>query len=390
MGINFPNTPSIGQLWPQPALPGVPVYRWDGQAWMTGSADIIGAVRFDAAQTLTANQKAQARANIDSLKKNYILNGAMMVSQENGTTAGTTNNYYPVDQFVTNSVNGGAISAAQVASVTSTGSPNRVRITVTTADAAVAAGDLANVAQIIEGIRMADLMFGTANAKTLTLQFGVKAPAGTYCVSFLNSAITRVYVAEYIIAAGEANIDVVKSVTVPGETSGVWPKDNTIGMYVRWGLMVGSTYQQAAGSWSSSGVNGMGSANQFNFMGTVNNVFELFDVGLYEGVVAPTFQVPDYASELQTCQRYYEPIRFSGYGQIFNSWLLTSTYYYHHWQFHVVKRSVPTVTLGSGAAWTGSPSVNPSIDGVMFVNATAYFYLAGTAGTIGAAANARL
>lgn len=68
MGINFPNTPTIGQLWPQPAVVGVPVYRWDGQAWMTGSADIIGAVRFDAAQTLTAPQQAQARTNIVTAK----------------------------------------------------------------------------------------------------------------------------------------------------------------------------------------------------------------------------------------------------------------------------------------------------------------------------------
>lgn len=42
MGINFPNAPTVGQLWPQPAVTGVPVYRWDGQAWVTGSADTVG------------------------------------------------------------------------------------------------------------------------------------------------------------------------------------------------------------------------------------------------------------------------------------------------------------------------------------------------------------
>lgn len=44
MGINFPNAPTLNQLWPQPAQPGVPVWRWDGQAWMAGSADSIAAV----------------------------------------------------------------------------------------------------------------------------------------------------------------------------------------------------------------------------------------------------------------------------------------------------------------------------------------------------------
>jgi len=38
----------------------VAVYRWDGQAWMAGSVDTAGSVRYDSAQTLTAAQKAQA------------------------------------------------------------------------------------------------------------------------------------------------------------------------------------------------------------------------------------------------------------------------------------------------------------------------------------------
>ena len=38
---------------------------------------------------------------------------------------------------------------------------------------------------------------------------------------------------------------------------------------------------------------------------TAGNIFELFDVSLTEGTVAPPFQVPDYASELALCQRYF-------------------------------------------------------------------------------------
>ena len=57
------------------------------------------AVRFDAAQGLNANQQAQARSNIAVTKKNYIINGAMVVSQQNGPTPGATIGYFPVDQF---------------------------------------------------------------------------------------------------------------------------------------------------------------------------------------------------------------------------------------------------------------------------------------------------
>src|SRR6185436_5646431 len=135
-----------------------------------------------------------------------------------------------------------------------------------------------------EGLRCSDLMFGTASAKTVTVQFGVKAPAGTYCVSIANASVNRSYVAEYVIAVGEANVDVVKSVVIPGDVTGTLAKDNTNGMSLRWGLAAGTTFQQAAGSWDIN--NAVGSSSQFNFMGTVGNIFELFDVSLTEGSVA--------------------------------------------------------------------------------------------------------
>lgn len=235
--------------------------------------------------------------------RNYLLNGAMMLSQENGTTAGTTTLYYPVDQFLSSFTNGGTCSVAQVASATPAGSPNRLRYTVTSADASVAAGDFAQIIQRVEGLRVAGLLYGTASAKTMTLRFGVKAPAGTYCVVFINSATNRSYVAQYVIASGEANTDVVKSVTIPGDTSGTWLKDTGIGLEVRWGLMAGSTFQQAAGSWGTG--NAVGSSSQFNFMGTNGNVFELFDAGLYEGDTPPLFAVPDVTTELPRVQRYF-------------------------------------------------------------------------------------
>ena len=325
--LNFPSSPSVGQTYPSPAVSGQPVYTWDGEKWVggTGGGNIyiadsapaapVGSLWWES-DTGTLYVRYNDGNSIQWVailgpstppapRKNYIINGAMQVSQENGATAGSMANYYPVDEFlVAASGTTGVGTAAQVASVTPAGSPNRIRCTVTTADAAVAAGDLVNIRARIEGLRVADLQFGSAAAKTLTLRFGAKAPAGTYCVVFMNNANNRSYVAEYVIASGEANADVVKSMTIPGDQSGTWLKDNGLGLEVRWGLMVGSTFQQAAGSWGTGLV--VGSANQFNFMGTVGNVFELFDVGLYEGMTAPTFVVPDYPSEQTLCQRYFE------------------------------------------------------------------------------------
>jgi hypothetical protein len=299
MAFDFPNAPTVGQIYQG--------WSWDGEKWLQAvTTPLSGAVRYDIAQGLTANQMAQARSNDGMMKKNYIINGGMQVSQENGATAGTANGYYPVDMFGGIFSNAGTPTLQQVAVATPGGSPNRLRVTATAAHAAVAAGDYLFIGQNPEGFRVADLRFGSAAAKTFIVQFGVKAPAGTYSMSFVNAAANRTYVAEYVIAAGEANTDVVKSVVVPGDVTGTWAVDNTAGVYIRWSLMCGTTNQLAAGAWSAG--NFQSSPNQFNLMGAVNNVFELFDVGLYEGNVAPAFMVPDYASELALCKRYWQKL----------------------------------------------------------------------------------
>lgn len=245
-------------------------------------------ISIEEANAFTAAQMAQARANIGVTKKNYIINGAMMISQENGTTAGSANGYYGADQFSLRFANSsGVATAAQVASLTPGGSPNRLRVTVTTADAAVGAGDLYGINHRIEGTRAADLKSGTASAKQIIISFGVRGPAGTYCIALRNSGTARSYIAEYTIASGEASTDVVKTVTLTMDTTGTWATDNSTGIDIWFGLMCGSTYQTTAGVWAAG--NFVGSANQFNFMGTNGNIFELFDVGLYEGSAAPAF-----------------------------------------------------------------------------------------------------
>jgi hypothetical protein len=276
-------------------------------AGSTLTTDVSNRVRYDAAQGLTENQQSQARANIDVTQKNYIINGGMMVSQENGTTSGTTDAYYAVDQFLTAKAGTtGTFTIAQVASVTPGGSPNRLRVTVTLADAAIAASDEFSILQRIEGLRTVDLRQGTASARTVTISFGVKAPAGTYCVAIRNSAANRSYVGQYVIASGEANTDVRKSVIIPLDQSGTWLDTNGIGMIVGWTLMGGSTFQTTAGAWQAG--NFFSTSSQFNVMATGGNVFELFDVSLTKGNVAPPYVLLDYASELATCQRYWSSV----------------------------------------------------------------------------------
>lgn len=397
MGFNFPASPAVGQLYPATVTPGLPQYRWDGEKWKTIVAvaatasalisdtapstpvdgmlwwesdtgnlyiryndgdsvqwvivgqmgSLTGLVRYDAAQGLDYLKQAQARANIGDLKRNYIINGGMQISQENGSNVlAVVNGGYPVDQFYMANTSGGGMNVSQVASLTPGGSPNRIRVAVTIADAAVAAGDVVQIRTKIEGLRLVDLMFGSASAKTIIVQFGCKGPAGIYSFALQNGAGTRSYIAEFTIAVGEANIDVVKSVVIPGDVTGTWATDNTTGMHLFWSLMAGSNYQNVLG-W---GTTGSASANQSNFMSTVGNTFELFDVGLYEGAAAPPFQVPDFASEYIACTRYYYQMGGAAFMVVGTLRAPGSGGYFPPIYTPAPMRVTPTVTLGTAAA----------------------------------------
>lgn len=136
MGFNFPNAPTVGQLYPTPAIAGAPVWKWNGSVWIAVGGQGLGgiyvsdtapvgapdgalwwesttgvlylryndgdssqwtmampvsdaslyAVRFDLAQALTALQQTQARGNIG-------VNPAIAIARVQ--TFGTTGTYIP-------------------------------------------------------------------------------------------------------------------------------------------------------------------------------------------------------------------------------------------------------------------------------------------------------
>lgn len=258
----------------------------------------------DLSSVLSAAQRQSARNNIGVDRRNYIINGAMMVSQESGVSVSTANGFYPVDQFRSEWSLGGTISIAQVVGLTP-GGGNRIRAIVTSADASMGANEYVAITQRIEGLRVADLCFGTALAKRVVLSFGVKAPANTYAVCLQSPGNSRTYVTEFVISPAEENVDVRKSVVIPGDVTGTWAKNNSAGFLISWTLATGSNFATSTlESWVASSA--FGSTTQGNFAAINGAVFELFDVGLYEGSVAPDFVVPDFADTLRACMRYWE------------------------------------------------------------------------------------
>jgi hypothetical protein len=165
----------------------------------------------------------------------------------------------------------------------------------------VTATNVIGVRQPIEGFNTADLAWGTANAKTVTLSFQVYSSlTGTFGGSVLNSANNRSYPFTYTVSS--ANTWTAISITIAGDTTGTWLTNNGIGLDIYWNLGTGSTYSGTAGSWSGSTFYSATGAT--SVVGTNGATFYITGVQLEVGSTATSFDYRPYGTELNLCQRY--------------------------------------------------------------------------------------
>jgi hypothetical protein len=239
---------------------------------------------------------------------NRIINGEMLIDQRNagGSISLGAGGSYITDRFIGfRSGGSGTLSGQQVNNPGMTASmqfPKVLKFTVGTG-AAPGSTDFTYFQHRIEGLNVADLAFGTASAKTITLSFWVYASVtGTFCVAFSNSAANRSYVATYTVNA--ANTWEQKTVTIPGDTTGTWLTDTGIGLTVTWDLGVGSSYQGTAGSWQAANL--IGTSAAVKLISTAGATFHISGVQLQEGSSAINFVRRPYGQELSLCERYYE------------------------------------------------------------------------------------
>jgi hypothetical protein len=304
--------------------------------------------------------------------KNRIINGAMVISQRNGTSATTVNgnDIYTLDRYKGWASGGGVFTVTQ-STTAPTGFNNSALITVTTADASIAAGDNYRFAQVIEGYNIADLGFGTASASTVTLSFWVRSSiTGTFGGSLYSVSGTRSYVFNYTINAADTWEQ--KTVTIAGDTSGTWGTTNSFGITVYFDLGSGSNYENATGSWVAA--EKFRTSGNATLISTLSNTWYVTGVQLEAGSTASPFEYRSYGTELALCQRYYE----SSY-DIGTAAAAATTTGLRLWSwaingsnggngsvvFQVPKRTAPTVAIYDGAGnvnkvSTSNAAANPS------------------------------
>jgi hypothetical protein len=227
----------------------------------------------------------------------------------------------------------------QRSTVAPAGFTNSLAITVTTPDSSLAASDLYDIAQFIEGFNVADFNLGTASAVTFTLSFWVRSSVtGTYGGALGNNASNRSYPFTYSISA--ANTWEYKTVVISGDTAGTWTTDNTIGLRVYFGLGLGSNWTGTAGAWAGSFM--ISATGATNLMATNGATFYLTGVHLEVGTAATPFERRQYGQELALCQRYYEPGATVSYFGVAGVGQAQATA-----PFKVTKRATPTIVVTS-------------------------------------------
>ena len=292
--------------------------------------------------------------------KNRIINGDMRIDQRNaGGYSSITNSslLYTLDMWAgLGQATDGIFRIQRLSASPPTGFTNYLNVSINTADASVGSGQAYTVEHRIEGYNIADFIFGSASAKTVTLSFWVRSSVtGTYGIGVLNGAFNRCYTPTYTI--NSANVWEYKTIVIPGDVTGTWATDNSLGMRLIFDIGSGSTYEGTLNTWAAQSYFRTSACTRL--ISTLNATLDITGVQLEIGVAATPFEFHSIQNELILCQRYYEknydqatvPGATSVISGIIYSRAIAGTHI-QTISFKVTKRAPPTVAVYNGV--TGS------------------------------------
>jgi len=332
--------------------------------------------------------------------KNRIINGAMVIDQRNaGASVTPANVSYTLDRWAVYQTTASKFTVQQNAgSITPPAGFTKYLGCTSSSAYSVTSGDIFGIYQLIEGNNVADLAWGTANAKTVTLSFLVYSSlTGTFGGVLTNNSQTRSYPFTYSIPV--ANTWTTISITIAGDTTGTWETGTSIGINVILSIGAGSTRNGTAGSWSGSAY--YSATGTTSVVGTSGATWYITGVQLETGSTATSFDYRPYGTELALCQRYYETYsNGTGTSAIYEGItgnFATTAVFRGFVPFKVTKRASPTLvvpTTYSTVNWSGG-NITPSAGGSNFsstegasINFTTSTVVAGQAATAGISSSA--
>ena len=279
--------------------------------------------------------------------ESLIINGDMAVAQR-GDKTGIINGYGGADRWLFARVGAAAATLSQETDVPSNqGFSYSQKVDITTADNSLAAGDYGLLLHRIEGQNLQHLLYGTSEAKKLTLQFWVKSSkTGTHVVEFGHIAASYQNSQTYTISTADTWQKV--TMTFDGYTPTNFTNDNSNQLQLVWWLAAGSTFSGGTlseNTWHNTSANR--AAGQVNVLDSTSNAFYITGVKLEVGSTATPFKYETYAENLNKCQRYYVK-KTPGNGSIIGIGMAYgTTSAYTDLYFPVEMRTTPSGTFSS-------------------------------------------
>ena len=307
-----------------------------------------------ASETAAAASAASVDNSLMNNRRNLLINAMFRIWQRGSGAVAAANETYKADRWKTMMSTTGAADVSRVSAGGDVdGADKGMKYVVTTADAAVAAGDYMAMVQELEGFNIADLNWGAAAAKGAVLSFWSKQPAtGIYCVYLQMDDSTYSYVAEYTISS--ANTWEEFEIVIPAESTQSWVDDEAASLRVGFVLQAGSTFQTTAGSWQSG--NYMATANQTNALASVSNTSAWAAIQLEAGTEKTVFETVDIAVDWMRCQRYYYVMDGGATMSIYSNGANDKAMTIWH---PVPMNHAPTLSITYGSATSGTGSSTP-------------------------------
>ena len=305
-------------------------------------------------------------------RRNIIYNGEMKVAQRSTseTGLGAAGGYFTLDRW---NIGLGAASAGRFTMAQITDGPagfaNCTKLSCTTADTSIAAGEQLIVNQPLEGQDLHQIKKGTALAEQLTVSFWVKGNASaTYVAELFDSDNTRQISKTFAVTTSWAKI----TLTYPADTTGVFADDNAASLYLILWLHGGSTYTSGtlnSSAWAAS-TNANRAVGISSFFDATSRTLFITGVQMEIGATATEFESSTYGEELALCQRYYEVM---GIGSL-SGVAATTSIITCSGSYVIQKRAAPTAVLldttptffqaGTGVKTGSSSAIASSVLGV--------------------------
>ena len=243
---------------------------------------------------------------------NLVINGSMEINQR-GNKTGLTTTGYTLDRHNLEIVNMGTLSVTQDTDVPAgLGFSKSMKIQCTATQALDVGSSRLYFIHRTEGFDSVQTMYGTADAKDVTLSFWIKANRSqTLSVNFENEATSGANPDQgYQTSQAYTTADTWQkmSVTIPGDTrTGMgFVFDSAKALCFEISLSTGYTSVTPSATWSTLNNAQRHGHNTEHFADSTSNYFNITGVKLELGDTATPFEHISYGDQLQKCMRYFQ------------------------------------------------------------------------------------